>query len=87
MGWGGSALAANQIIKNNRAMLKKRTKNKLSFASENKNWVDHKTASPELLDEIKNKIIKQEKTRNRRILISTVLVIILIIGSMVFLLN
>ncbi len=87
MGWGGSALAANQIIKNNRAMLKKRTKNKLSFASENKKWVDHKTASPELLDEIKNKIIKQEKTRNRRILISTVLVIILIIGSMAFLLN
>lgn len=35
MGWGGSALGANQVLRNNRAMLKKRqNKRILSLVSE-----------------------------------------------------
>ena len=88
MGWGGSALAANQIIKNNRAMLKKRTKNKLSFASENKNWVDHKTASPELLAEIRERVIReQSKRRRRRVLVTTLVITAIIIGGLIYVMN
>ena len=63
------------------------TKNKLSFASENKNWVDHKTASPELLAEIKVRIIREHKIRRRRVTIATIVITAILIGGLIYVMN
>jgi hypothetical protein len=58
MGFGGAALAANQVMRNNRNLLKqKRKRGDLSFVSTaNEKWVDPKKASFEQLMEIRKRI-------------------------------
>lgn len=69
MGGFGSAQSMNTIMKNNRALIGKR---KSMFSSkkdyigtsqekEEEEFVDYKTASPELIEEIRNKLIKEKK--------------------------
>jgi len=88
MGGEGSMMAANNSLKANRALKNKRKKGSFSYVSTSgEKWIDHKKASPELLAEIKDRILREQKIRRRRVLISTILLIILIFGLMIFLLN
>ncbi|GEM_PF-3241408 len=80
MGFGGSALAANQIIRNNRAMLKKRRKGKLSFVAKNQKFVDHKKASPELLEEIRERLQERRKRKFRIRLICVTIALIVFLS-------
>lgn len=85
MGWGGSALAANQVIKNNRAMLKKRRdKRKLSLVSEiDEQWVDPKKVTFDQLMEIRTRIRREQVIRMRKVLLlATLGFILLVLGLM-----
>lgn len=69
MGGFGSAQSMNTIMKNNRALIGKRKsmfsskKDYIGSSQENEEeeFVDYKTASPELLEEIRNKLLKEKK--------------------------
>lgn len=88
MGGEGSMMAANNSLKTNRALKNKRKKGSFSFvAASGEKWVDHKTASPELLEEIKNKIVREQKVRRRRVLVTTIIVAGLIISGFIYVMN
>lgn len=83
MGWGGSALGANQVLRNNRAMLKKRqNKRILSLVSEiDEHWVDPKEANFDQLMEIRTRIRREQIIRMRKVyLLAAIGFILLIIG-------
>lgn len=83
MGWGGSALAANTAIKNNRAMLKKhRYKRKLSLVSAvDERWMDPKETTFDQLKEIRIRIRKERIIRMRKVYLLAISgFILLIIG-------
>ncbi len=87
-GFGGSALAAIHIMKANRAMLGKRKKGTLSFvSSKNEKWVDHKTASFEQLMEIRKRIRREQKIRQRKILLITLFVISIVLTAIGYVLS
>lgn len=75
MGFGGAALAANQVMRNNRNLLKnKRNVGKLSFVSStNEKWIDPKKASFDQLMEIRTRIRHENKVRLYKIIFLTVL--------------
>ena len=75
MGFGGAALAANQVIRNNRNLLKnKRNIGNLSFVSStNEKWIDPKKASFDQLMEIRTRIRHENKVRLYKIIFLTVL--------------
>ena len=75
MGFGGAALAANQVIRNNRNLLRnKRNIGKLSFVSStNEKWVDPKKATFDQLMEIRTRIRHENKVRLYKIILLTVL--------------
>ncbi len=75
MGFGGSALAANQTIRNNRNLLKQKRKvGKLSYVPRNtQQWKDPKKASFNQLLEIRRKIKKERQTRMLKIGIITLI--------------
>ncbi|WP_396596018.1 hypothetical protein [Dokdonia sp. R86516] len=81
MGFGGAALAANQVIKNNRNLLKqKRKRGDLSFVSTvNEKWVDPKKASFDQLMEIRKRIRRDNKRYRRKVLIVTIIAFILLV--------
>ena len=79
MGFGGSALAAIQVMRNNRAMLGKREKGKLSYVAKSKPFVDTKKASPELLKQIRERIIRERKKRRYIRILATILILIIAI--------
>jgi hypothetical protein len=81
MGFGGAALAANQVIKNNRNLLKqKRKRGDLSFVSTvNEKWVDPKKASFEQLMEIRKRIRRDNKRYARKVIILTIIGFILLV--------
>ncbi len=81
MGFGGAALAANQIMRNNRNLLKqKRGIGKLSFVSTvNEKWVDPKKASFEDLMKIRRKMRKANKVRTRKLVIVTIALLVVLI--------
>lgn len=88
MGGEGSMMAANNSLKANRALKNKRKKGSFSYVStSDEKWVDHKTASPELLEEIKNKIIREQKTRRRRVIATTLVIAAIIIGGLIYVMN
>jgi folate-dependent tRNA-U54 methylase TrmFO/GidA len=75
MGFGGAALAANQVIRNNRNLLKnKRSIGNLSFVSStNEKWVDPKKVTFDQLMEIRTRIRHENKVRLYKIILLTVL--------------
>lgn len=79
MGFGGAALAANQAIRNNRNLLKKkRNIGKLSFVSDvDEKWVDPKTASFDQLMEIRRRIRRESKLREKKVVLFTILGLII----------
>ncbi|WP_299150973.1 hypothetical protein [uncultured Dokdonia sp.] len=81
MGFGGAALAANQVIKNNRNLLKqKRKRGDLSFVSStNEKWVDPKKASFDQLMEIRKRIRRDNKRYRRKVLMVTIIAFILFV--------
>lgn len=81
MGFGGAALAANQVMKNNRNLLKqKRKRGDLSFVSStNEKWVDPKKASFDQLMEIRKRIRRDNKRYRRKVLMVTIIAFILFI--------
>ncbi|EAQ38737.1 hypothetical protein MED134_02040 [Dokdonia sp. MED134] len=81
MGFGGAALAANQVMRNNRNLLKqKRKRGDLSFVSTvNEKWVDPKKASFEQLMEIRKRIRRDNKRYRRKVLIVTIIAFILLV--------
>ena len=88
MGGEGSMMAANQSLKANRALKNKRKKAGFSWVSSStEKWVDHKTASPELLEEIRMKMQRQQKINKRRMILAWVVVVCLIVGGLVYLAN
>lgn len=84
MGFGGAALAANQVIRNNRNLLKnKRSKRKLSLVSDiDEKWVDPKSASFDQLMEIRRSIRREHKERIWKITVLTVVGFVLLIVVM-----
>ena len=85
MGGEGSMMAANQSLKSNRALKNKRKKAGFSWvSSSSEKWVDHKTASPELLDEIKKKMQRQQRVTKRRLICAWIVVLAILIGSIIF---
>jgi len=88
MGGEGSMMAANQSLKANRALKNKRKKAGFSWVSSSKEkWVDHKTASPELLEEIRLKMLKQQRVSKRRMIVAWVVVLCFIVGGLVYVIN
>ncbi|MEP0262749.1 hypothetical protein [Dokdonia sp.] len=84
-GFGGSVAAANHAMKANRAMLKKRKKRKLSFASStDEKWVDPKQPTFEQLMEIRTRIRKEEKARRKKVIVTTVLALIIVIVGIIY---
>ena len=82
MGFGGSVAAANQAMKTNRAMLKKRKKGKLSFVSStDEKWVDPKQPTFEQLMEIRARIRKEEKVRRKKTILITIILLTCIVGG------
>jgi len=81
MGFGGAALAANQVIKNNRNLLKqKRKRGDLSFVSTaNEKWEDPKKASFDQLMEIRKRIRRDNKRYRRKVLMVTIIAFILLV--------
>lgn len=81
MGFGGAALAANQVLKNNRNLLRQKRKiGKLSFVSNiNEKWVDPKKASFEDLMKIRRKIREDNKTRTRKLVVLTIALLVVLI--------
>lgn len=80
MGGEGSMAAANTTLKNNRNLLKKKQKGSLSGSYANVELKEFPKATPEQLKEIKEKIIKQNKTRNaKQLIVFIVLIIVLIL--------
>jgi len=75
MGFGGAALAANQVIRTNRNLLKsKRNVGKLSsVASTNEKWIDPKKATFDQLMAIRTRIRHENKVRLYKITFLTVL--------------
>lgn len=81
MGFGGAALAANQVIRNNRNLLKnKRSIGNLSFVSStNEKWVDPKKATFDQLMEIRTRIRHESKVSLYKIILLTVLGFVILI--------
>lgn len=88
MGGFGSVQSMNTIMKNNRALIGKR---KSMFSSkkdyigtsqekEEEEFVDYKTASPELIEEIRNKLIKEKKKSSKVSLFFLLFIVIFSIG-------
>jgi tetratricopeptide (TPR) repeat protein len=88
MGGFGSAQSMNTIMKNNRALIGKR---KSMFSSkkdyivsprekEAEEFVDYKTASPELLEEIRQKFRKEKKATFRLSILLFIFILIPAIG-------
>ncbi len=88
MGGFGSIQSMNTIMKNNRALLGKRKsmfssrKEYISSLDEKKptEFVDHITASPELLKEIRNKLLNEKKVSFRLSLMLFLLIVTPVIG-------
>lgn len=92
MGGFGSVQHMNTVMRNNRAQLGKR---KSMFRSKDEyigkttegnfeEFIDYKTASPELLTEIKNQLIRQRKIQNWR---NSILFLFILIPSIWFSIN
>ena len=79
MGFGGSTAAANQVLKSNRAMLGKRKKRKLSYVAKDEKFVDHKKASPELLEEIRERLCRRRKRGLMIRVLCTIVGVILVV--------
>lgn len=85
MGGEGSMMAANQSLKANRALKNERRKRSFSYVStSNEKWVDHKTASPELLEEIRKKMRRQQRIQKRRIIAAWIVVLLTVLCIVVF---
>ena len=81
-------MAANQSLKANRALKNKRKKAGFSWvSSSSEKWVDHKTASPELLGEIKEKIQRRQRVTKRRLICAWVVVLAILIGGLIYVVN
>lgn len=81
MGGEGSMAAANASLKNNRSQLSKRKERKaLEGSYAHVELKDFPKATPEQIKEIKEKIIKQNKTHNVKLLVVfTIFVVVLIL--------
>jgi hypothetical protein len=76
MGYFGGA-AVNQALKANRDLLKNRVKRKRAQGTvSDKEWIDHKHATPKQLVEIRTKVQKQQKLRLVKIIITALLILI-----------
>ena len=87
MGFGGSALAANQILRNNRAMLGKRKKKKLSFVAGKGSFIDKKQATPEQLQKIRETLKRRHKRRFRIRVIAAIIGIAVVTICIFFILT
>ncbi|AEH00371.1 hypothetical protein [Lacinutrix sp. 5H-3-7-4] len=68
MGGEGAMMQANQSLKSNRKLVGKRKENRFSFVhtSNEKTEYDLPKSSPKILLEIKNKIRRENKIRERK---------------------
>ncbi len=80
MGGEGSMMAANQSLKSNRSLLKKRKeKGALRGSYSNMELKEFPKATPEILKEIRERIQKERKRSLVKSLILSVVIIIIII--------
>lgn len=80
MGGEGAMAAANNSLKNNRNLLKNKRKGSLSGSYANIELKEFPEATSEQLEEIKEKIIKQNKAdRAKQLIVFIVLVTVLIL--------
>lgn len=88
MGFGGSAQSMNTIMKNNRALLRKKgsmfkpKKGHLMSSAESENqdvFVDHQKATPLMLEQIREKLQKASK---RKQILSLVIFLVLLIPTL-----
>lgn len=77
----GFAALGRTILKNNRAQRPKNKRN-ISLAGKTSAYLDPKQASPELLNKIKTKIIRDNKKRQHKIRIVTSIIFIVVMLSL-----
>jgi len=81
MGGEGSMMAANQSLKANRAQLRRKERGKFSLVSNSgEKFVDHKKASPELLEEIRERLQERRKRKFRIRLICVTIALIVFLS-------
>ncbi len=86
MGSIGFAALGRTIIKNNRAQRPK-SKRSVSLVSNPKPYIDQKKASPQLLKEIKAKILKDTKKRHQKIIIITSIIFMILMFIIYFIIS
>lgn len=82
----GFAALGRTLIKNNRAQRPNKERD-ISLFSNGEKWADHKTASPELLAEIRERVIREQSKRRRRVLVTTLIITAIIIGGLIYVMN
>ena len=82
----GFAALGRTLIKNNRAQ-RPESKRSISLASKKQRYVDPKKANPELLKQIKNNIINQQKRRKQKIGIITSIIFLMLLYSMYYIIT
>ncbi|WP_299680736.1 hypothetical protein [uncultured Dokdonia sp.] len=79
----GFAALGRTLIKNNRAQ-RPESKRNISLTSETTHYIDPKKASPELLEQIKDKIEKENRKRLKRVVIITSIFFFIVLFSMYY---
>ena len=81
MGSVGFAALGRTIIKNNRAQ-RNASKRDIGLVSTTTRYVDPKTASPQLLKQLKTKILKDTQKRHQKTILITIIFFMIVIWSM-----
>ena len=82
----GFGIQGLSSLKNNKNLFKRKNRT-IELTAEKVPFVDTKTASPELLEEIRNKIVREQKIRRRRVLVTTLVIAAIIIGALIYVMN
>lgn len=83
----GFAALGRSILKNNKAQ-RPTAKRKISLAGKTRPFIDSKQASPELLNKIKTKIIRDNKKRQqKRLIITSIAFMILMLSIFLIISN
>lgn len=87
MGSIGFAALGRTIIKNNR-LQRPQTKRNITLVGKTSSYLDPKQASPELLNKIKTKIVRDHKKRQQKIgMITSIIFIVVMLGIFLIISN
>ncbi|WGK64164.1 hypothetical protein [Croceiramulus getboli] len=88
MGGEGSMMAANQSLKNNRGMMRRKNRSPISLVTTSQEqFTDHKQATPEQLAKIRERLQADRRERNRSILLLTGLFFLIAGGFLIYFLS